>query len=113
MKAKTFQSNTNQNTDESICESRSTSGDVKPVLSLAAAKAVKTMMKWNENNAPLGSIEGYLTDWKQKSDGSIVGEINSSEAFEDGTRIRTTPSVNVMKVGYLVETQSGGQYLLE
>ena len=88
------------------------SGDVKPVLSLAASKAVKAMIKWKENNRH-ESIQGYITGWKQNSDGSIVGDINTSDAFKDGTRVTTTPCVGVRRIGYMINTESGGQYILE
>lgn len=54
-----------------------------------------------------------LTNWKQKADGCIVGNVSDSKMFRNGEKITTSPVKKGAKAGTVVVTKSGSKYRLK
>ena len=104
---------------EKIQEASSVAGGItKDVLFSKQRAGGKGTIAVSTNKQNAGSLFGSFTSiseierWKQNRDGSLTGYVYKSKAFDDGTRITTSPVPKGAKRGSVVTTSGGTKYFL-
>mmetsp|Transcript_48668 Transcript_48668/g.117696 ORF Transcript_48668/g.117696 Transcript_48668/m.117696 type:complete len:906 (-) Transcript_48668:87-2804(-) len=102
-----------------IQEASSAAGGItKDVLFSKQKTGGKGTIAVANNKQKAGSLFGSFASiseierWKQNRDGSLTGYVYKSKAFEDGTRITTSPVPKGAKRGSVVTTSGGTKYFL-